>query len=288
MSVSVAQVRTQIADRPQYYPPAAASPEIIGYGDGASTIFSLTYENYIPGTLTLYTAAAPAAGAAPSFVGLSPNSPISVATTSAGATSIGVSTITPGSMASITVGAWVRLDPGLVTQEDCLVTAVTGTTFTCVTTYAHAAGFSIVGSPTYSVGGVSTGLDGTNATNQVIIFQTAPAAGTIIGARYQVTAFSDADLTFYLDAAVALAYPDDLTTLKRVQFDIIPVILGDQRRMAILSEGAFKNDPSSFRAALTSLRAELAADLEGGPLPQTNVPQLGVMVRGAHRYEPYR
>ena len=56
MSVTVANVRSRISDRPQIWPPTAQPPELIGIGDGAATIFALRFENYIPGTLTVYAA----------------------------------------------------------------------------------------------------------------------------------------------------------------------------------------------------------------------------------------
>lgn len=284
-------VRTQIADRPQMYPPQSSPPEIIGTGDGVTTTFSLTYENTIPGTLTIYTAPAPGLGALPVFTAFSATAPIgTVAATSAAAEGPGVVTITPSSMTNITgkTGYWLRLDQGLATQEDVQITATTGTTFTCNTIYAHAAGFSIIGTPAYSQGAPATGTDNTAATTAVITFLTAPASGVLIGQRSQVTAFSDSDLTNYLGYAESYGYPDDNLTLKRVHFDIIPVILGDQRRLQVLSEGAFKTDPSVYAAQLTRVRAELAADLEGGPLPQTAIPQFGVVSNAARRYTPYK
>lgn len=269
------------------YPPASAGPEIIGYGDNVSTLFSLAYENAIPGTLTIYTAPAPAGGATPVFTAFSATAPISVATTSAAGCGIGVQTITPGTIGAIAVGKSVRLDPGLATQEDCVVTAQVGSTFQVTTTLAHSAGFSIIGTPAYSVGAPSTGVDNTNATNQVVSFLAAPATGVIVAARCQLTAFSDSDLTFYLTAAQGL-YSDDLSVLKRVQFDILSVIMGDQRRMTILSEGAFKTDPGAYVAGLAKLKDQLWKELEGGPVAQVNIPQFGVTVRGAGRYTPYR
>ena len=45
MAATVTQVRTQISDRPKFYPPFSSAPEIIGYGDGVTTQFEATFEN---------------------------------------------------------------------------------------------------------------------------------------------------------------------------------------------------------------------------------------------------
>lgn len=59
MALTIGQIRSQIADRPQLLPPAAQPPDLLGQGDGVATIFSLRFENYIPNTLTIYTSPAP-------------------------------------------------------------------------------------------------------------------------------------------------------------------------------------------------------------------------------------
>lgn len=290
VTATVAQLRTQIADRPQLYPPMSASPEIIGTGDGVTTIFSLTYENYIPGTLTVYTAPAPSAGVAPTFTAFSAASPINVATTSATAISPGVNTVAPASMTNITVNAWLRIDPGLSTQEDVQVTAVGGgdSNFTATFLQAHAAGFSIIGTPAYSIGAPSQGTDETNATNAIVTFLTAPSSGTIVAARYQATAFADSDLSFYLTEAQNDAYPDDRMTLKRAQYDIIPIILADQRRLELLRQGDFSVSRADFVAALKTTYALLRDQLAGGPQPETNVPAVLIASSRAGRYLPYK
>lgn len=214
MAVTVAQVRTQISDRPQIYPPQSAAPEIVGYGDGTQTIFALTYENAIPGTLTVYEASAPAAGVAPVF------------------------------------------------------TAIAATA--------------------YAVGAPSPGPNATAATNQIVTFAAAPAAGSIVGARYQATAFSDADLAAYLSRATATYGSDDTLLLKRVHFDLIDVVLSDQRRLEVLSQGDFKRDPAAFTRTLLALKESLRKDLAGGPRPGADAPALMVGVAGAPRYLPWR
>lgn len=212
MAITLSQVRTAVADRPQIWPPYASEPEIIGIGDGVATVFSLQFETYIPGTLTVYEAPAPAAGATTAF------------------------------------------------------TAVAATE--------------------YTVG--ANGGTGTQATNAIITFNSAPAAGTLIGARYQATAFSDDDLQSYLTRAQAL-YTDDYLVLKRVAFDLIDVILMDQRRLEMLAEGDSHKDRSAYVNGLHDLKAALRLDLEGGPQPGTAVPAIslnGVAVQ--RRYEPFR
>jgi hypothetical protein len=80
VSVTLALVRTEVADRPVIWPPYSAEPEIIGNADGSSTIFGLQFENYIPGSLTIYVASAPSAGSAPSFVATPPTSGATIMT----------------------------------------------------------------------------------------------------------------------------------------------------------------------------------------------------------------
>jgi hypothetical protein len=289
VTITVANVRTQIADRPQIYPPNSASPEILGYGDGVTTQFALSFENFIPGTLTLFTAAPPAAGVAPVFAALSAAAPIAVATTVALAVTPGVQTVTPAAMTNISTGKYLRIDPGLSTQEDVLVTAVTGTTFTAVFAQSHVAGFSVIGTPAWWTGGPPSGTDNTNATNQIVYILTAPAAGTLIAARYQATAFSDSDLTNYLNNASVLYGTDNRTLLKACQFDLIDVILADQRRLTILSEGSgYRNDPSAYASNLRNLKEGLRKDLTGDPLPGRDVPALAIGIAAARGYTPYR
>lgn len=212
MSVSLAQIRTHVADRPQIWPPMASEPEIIGIGDGVATIFSLQFENYISGTLTVYQATAPA--------------------------------------------------PGQTTT------------------------FAAVSATQYTVGGSSS--SGTAATNAIITFNAAPAAGTLIAARYQATAFSDADLQTYLDTATSL-YADDGSVKSKVLYDLIPVILADQRRLEMLAEGDSKKDRAAYINGLLKLRDSLRADFANAPQPGADVPAIsfnGVAV--TQRYEPFR
>jgi hypothetical protein len=70
MAVTIDNVRTQISDRAQLWPAPSEPPELLGTGDNTATIFSLRYENYISGTLTVYFATPPAAGSGttPSWV----------------------------------------------------------------------------------------------------------------------------------------------------------------------------------------------------------------------------
>jgi hypothetical protein len=138
VAVTLAQVRTQIADRPQIYPPPSALPEICGYGDGVATTFALGYENMIPGSLTVYTAPIPAAGQAPTFTAMPATAPVLLATTAAGIINTGVNTITPASMAGIAVGGFLLFDTvALGIPEVVQVASVTGTSFTAAFAYAH-------------------------------------------------------------------------------------------------------------------------------------------------------
>lgn len=218
MSVTVAMVRSQIADRPQSFPPEGTDPEVLGIGDGSRTIFALSFENFIAGTLTVFTALAPAAGVPAIFTAALPQS------------------------------------------------------------YK-------IGTPALNAAG--TAPIATAATNQIVTFQTAPAYGTIVGARYQATAFSDADLAGYLSRAL-IQWPDDRLALKAVQFDLIDVILMDQRRLEMLSQGDFRSDKSAYIQGLRSQKATLGAELQGSITPGRSTPSLGVGVAGFRRYGSWR
>jgi hypothetical protein len=196
------------------WPAPAEPPELLGIGDGAATIFSLRYENYIPGTLTIYFATPPTSG--------SGNAPV-----------------------------WTAQDPS---------------------TY-------VIGSPPNPT---STG-----ANNAIITFNTAPPSATMIGARYQATAFSDDDLNGYLTRAQDL-YSDDLSVLKRTQYDIIDVVLMDYNRMILLAQGEFRTDPVSYAESLKQLKAELRQDLLGGPVPDASIPAMVIGGTRTRRYQPIR
>jgi hypothetical protein len=212
--VTIDNVRTQVSDRAQLWPAPVEPPELLGLGDGAATIFSLRYENYIAGTLTIYFATPPASGSgsAPSWVAQSSSS--------------------------------------------------------------------------YVIGSTPNPTS-TGASNAIITFNTAPTAGTMIGARYQVTAFSDNDLNGYLTRAQAL-YSDDLSVLKRTQYDIIDVVLMDYNRMILLAQGEFRTEPMAYAESLKQLKAELRQDLLGGPVPDAAVPAMFFGGQVTRRYQPSR
>jgi hypothetical protein len=214
MAVTIDNVRTQISDRAQLWPAPSEPPELLGTGDNTATIFSLRYENYISGTLTVYFATPPAAG-------------------------------------SGTTPSWVAQDPS-----------------------------------TYTIGSTPNPTQ-TGANNAIITFNTAPPAGTLIGARYQATAFSDDDLLGYLTRAQAL-YSDDLSVLKRTQYDIIDVVLMDYNRMILLAQGNFRTDPAAYAESLKQLKAELRQDLLGGPVAGAAVPQIFVGTQTTWPYQPRR
>jgi hypothetical protein len=132
-------------------------------------------------------------------------------------------------------------------------------------------------------------LNGTAATAQMLIFNTPPAWGTIIGARYQATAFSDADLQAFLARAVTWnTLSDDGLTLKRVQADIIGVVLMDQRRLTILGQGDYRNDPQAFVTGLNALLRQLYLDLNGYPTPGGNKATLFIGAQRGRAYTPRR
>jgi hypothetical protein len=212
--VTLDQVRTQVSDRAQLWPTPAEPPELLGTGDGTATIFSLRYENYIPGTLTVYFATPPASG-------------------------------------SGTTPSWVAQS-----------------------------------SSSYTVGSPPNPTQ-TGANNAIITFNTAPPAGKLIGARYQVTAFSDSDLEGYLTRA-QLNYTDDTSVLKRVQYDIIDVVLMDYNRLVLLAQGEFRSEPMVYAEGLKQAKAELRQDLFGGPVAGAAIPAMLIGGQITRRYQPYR
>lgn len=282
-TISVANVRTQISDRPQIWPPMAQPPETIGIADGVNLIYSLRFENYIPNTLTVFMAQ-PSTGTPPTWTAVNgaaytvgaPDPGVdataatnaiitfnAVSTTANNAVSApGAATITPASMIGIYDGSLLTYDTGEA-QETVTVTAVTATTFTATFANTHSAGAAIVGSG-------------------------APTAGTMIGARCQVTAFSDTDLAAYLSRA-QINYTDPTLILKRVQFDIIDVVQMDYDRLLILAEGDYRKDPQAYAESLRQLKAELRLDLEGGPQQDSNVPAMSIGSSQLRtNYQPFR
>jgi hypothetical protein len=289
MSVNVAQVRTAIADRPQLWPQAAEPPELLGIADGTQTIFTLRFENYIPGTLTIYEATPPAAGsgAAPSWTAVSTVPPVLVGTTSTTAVSApGAATVTPASMANIATDVELLVDQP-PNQEVVRVTGAGPSTYDAIYALAHEVGFTIAGAPAYQVGSPNATDTVTLASNATITFAKPPTAGTMIGARYQATAFSDADLSDYLTRALTVA-SDDITVLKRVQYDIIDIVLMDYERLLLLSQGDYRKDPASYAASLRALKVSLRLDLAGGPVAGANVPAMAIGTQTTGRYQPLR
>lgn len=291
MSVTVANIRTQIADRPQAYPPMAADPEIIGTADGVATQFSLQFENFIAGTLTVYQSQSSGGGPAGqsiTFTAINPTSSTIVGTTSTTAVPTpGGYAITPVSMVNISPGVYLLVDlpPN---QEIVKVASVTGTTWTASFTLSHTSGFAIAGAPVYIVGAPNALPAATAATNQIVTFAAPPAAGTLIAARYQATAFSDADLATFLANAQVLYGGDDRTLRKATQFDIIDAILMDQRRLEMLGQGEYRRDPGAYIRALQSLKDELRKDIAGSPVYGSDIPALGVTSAPARRYQGIR
>jgi hypothetical protein len=132
-----------------------------------------------------------------------------------------------------------------------------------------------------------TATTGYTIEGNLVTFNSAPAKGTLLGARYQATAFSDADLFGYLQRAKAL-YSDDLSLLKRVQYDIIDVLLMDYDRLYLLAQGEYRTEPTAFAESLKQLKAELRKDLTGDPVPGSAVPVLSIGTQVTRRYQPWR
>jgi hypothetical protein len=187
--VTLDQVRTQIGDRAQIWPSNAEPPELLGTGDGTRTIFTLRYENYIPGTLVVFEAEPPTSGSGdlPEWTAVSTTPPVAVGTTSETAViTPGAATITPESMENIAEGAALLCDVA-PNQEVVIVTGVTLSTFTAIFAMAHEVGFAIAGAPPYIVGTPNPNADGTQANNATVTLSIAAAEGLLIGAQYQAT-----------------------------------------------------------------------------------------------------
>lgn len=208
MSVTIDQIRTKIADRPRVYPPSGAPPEVLGTGDGVRTLFFLSYENYIAGTLTVFTAPAPTPGSKVIYTAVNPS--------------------------NYTVGA-----PPNPTQ--------------------------------------------TAATNAMITFNVAPAAGVIVGAQYQATLFSDADITRLILQSAA-SYSDDSTISALVAYNAIDILLMDIERLKSIHYGDFATDPTGAARNLLDLKKQIREDLGGLPNPGQSNPQLAVAQRPARQY----
>ncbi len=93
-------------------------------------------------------------------------------------------------------------------------------------------------------------------------FNLAPAAGTVIGVRYDVTMFTDAELATYIADA---SRSTTTLTLKAIQYEIIPVMLADRDALTIAKIYERTDDPSKWIDAQLAIRKMLAADLDAEP-----------------------
>ena len=215
MAVTLAQARTQIHDGPRVFPPPNATPEVLGVGDGVTTIFYLAHANIVSGSLTV-------------FFGT-------------------LSTPTEGPPSTTWTG---------VPASD------------------------------YTQGGAST-PETTGPTQALITFGTAPAAGTIVGARYMATALSDADLLLMLGYNQA-RYPDDQTVLKGLSFDFIDVLLSNVEALRLHRYGDYMTNAMQLVAGLQKQKESLRTDLTGNPRAGSAIPSFQAANRIYHHYQPRR
>ncbi len=145
--------------------------------------------------------------------------------------------------------------------------------------------WTAVASSAYTVGGTST-TGTTGPTQALITFNNPPAAGLNVGARYQAVAFSDADINGYITRSAT--YPDDRTTLKGVQYDMIDAILTDVDRLELLHFGDYQKDPRAVVQYLSKLKDQLANDVQGGITPGRLSPAYATAVRVVPPYQPRR
>lgn len=87
----------------------------------------------------------------------------------------GAATITPASMANITVNSVINVSGGVGTAEQIVVSAVTPTTFTAVFANTHSGTYNLVSAPVATV----TFANGTNAT-AFVPFLLKPIANTLV------------------------------------------------------------------------------------------------------------
>jgi len=148
------------------------------------------------------------------------------------------------------------------------------------------------------IGGSPVGIasSGFAITQQgVVTFTLAPgaggspiASGSVIGAAFQATGFSDNDLGNVLNANLAKYGADDLV-LKGCQLDIINVLLANTERLAQIREAEYDKNPGAVIAALVKLKGELRLDIQNTARPNRAQPVLAFgTIKPDRRYQPSR
>jgi hypothetical protein len=150
------------------------------------------------------------------------------------------------------------------------------------------------------IGGTAVGIAGSAYTitqQGLVAFTAAPGSGTspaiaigsVIGAAFQATAFSDADLTGVLARAVD-AYGEfgDAFVLRGCSLEIIGVLLTNVEKLALIREAEYERDPAAVIAALSKQQTELRTQLSGQPRPNQAQPALLMHGGRLRPYQPVR
>lgn len=129
---------------------------------------------------------------------------------------------------------------------------------------APAPGVSPAWTPVPAIGGnapTSTPWNALHDGNEMpllVFTPTVPPARLILGVRYLVTMFTDADLSVYITSNTRA---DDGQTLKAIRYATIPVILNDPEKLATRSIGQRHEDVAAWIGAQTALRASLEKEI---------------------------
>jgi hypothetical protein len=126
------------------------------------------------------------------------------------------------------------------------------------------------------------------AASGAVTFSVAPTSGVFITSQFQLTVFTDIELTNVLTRNQNVPWPDDRTTLKGCTYDIIDMLLLDTERLAMLREDTWEKDPAAVINAMIQLKKSLYTDLMGGPQPGQNIPFLQTASAWRPQYVPRR
>lgn len=140
------------------------------------------------------------------------------------------------------------------------------------------------------VNGVAASLSTyTVASSGIVTFSAAPVSGAMITATYQVTAWTDTELTNVLARNVAqYGGVNDQTVLKGCTLDLIDQLLMNTELLAYIREDTYLRNPVAVVNALSKLKAQLMQELSKGPRPGQNIPWLQVGGFTSSAYTPRR
>lgn len=187
LPLTVARVRTQIADLPKWNTSTSAPPEMLGYGDGTRTVYQLKFRRAVLASIDVEFATPPPA---------------------------------PTSLMVYTSVVFNNATNPWTAQLDA------------------------------------------NSLPQVR-FLNPPAQGKVIGGRYLVTRFTDAEIQSYIDANDVL--DTEVRALQAVQAAMIPADLSDPDRMLVKRIGDTAFDSSQYQRTQLALMAQLLNEIKTSP-----------------------